>query len=337
MSTGFQPHSVNQKTEYPVLGQSEQSTCWIMIIALVGSLIYAYWNMIAGEGGQSLLFTWSMDQYSHGWLIPLFAVALIWMRREPFRDVPMSHRWIGVGLIAFGIALRIFGTISVVFTFNNLSLIPCILGIFVMVGGLPVLRWAGPAIVFLIFMFPLPRVLHDGITRPLQTLGSMCSSYALVTLGVNAVREGNNIFLGLSEEAMNVADQCSGLRMLTIFSGLACALALLSRDRPWWERVLIVLSAVPIALASNVIRITLTGLLFNVDLSSLGAGEQVLGLIKRFFHDFPGWIMMLIGLGLLYLEMAILSNIVIDVPEEAALGLETNAGQQPKIGTESPS
>lgn len=291
--------------EYPALDSDGQRLSWIIVGLLSLGLLYSFWNTFDYIRG-----FWKYPQYSHGWLIPVFAAVLLWLRRDSFRKVPNWHRWVGVAILGFGILMRVAGAVTTTYALDNLSFIPCFIGVFVMVGGLPTLRWAAPAIAFLVFMLPLPRLLQEGLTRPLQRLASICSSYLLVTLGVDAFREGNQIRFGFTEEAMNVAEQCSGLRMLTIFSGLAVALALLSHTRPWWERALIVVSALPIAFIVNVIRITLTGLLFNLGVDS--------PLMHTVFHDAPGLIMMPIAIGLLYLEFKILSNIVIDVDQETA-------------------
>ena len=106
---------------------------------------------------------------------------------------------------------------------------------------------------------------------------------------------------------MNVVDQCSGLRMLTIFIAIAVAIVMISNDRPWWQRICILLSSVPIALLVNCIRITITGLLYNLNLDP----EQA-DVVNHIFHDFAGLIMMPLALGFLFLEMQILSRLVID-------------------------
>ena len=98
--------------------------------------------------------------------------------------------------------------------------------------------------------------------------------------------------------------------MLTIFSGLAVAMALISRDRPWWERVIVALSAIPIALLVNVVRITVTGLLLNLGIE--------IPLANTWFHDGAGLVMMPLAIGILYLEMQLLAALVIDVPASEA-------------------
>ena len=104
--------------------------------------------------------------------------------------------------------------------------------------------------------------------------------------------------------------------MLTIFIALAVAIAMISNHRPWWERVIIVLSSIPIALLVNCIRITLTGLLYN-----LNVNDKITDTI---FHDFAGLIMMPLALGFLFLEMQILSRLVIEdksAPSSFGVGL----------------
>ncbi len=295
--------STHSQRQYDTLPEQQQTLCWAFLGVLLSIMIVVYWDMFT-----RISDSWYRAQYSHGFLIPVFAAALLALRRQPFRDVPMWQRWLGVGLIAIGTLMRVVGGITVVFVADNFSFIPCVLGIFLIVGGLPCLKWAGPAACFLLFMYPLPRVAEEKIMYPLQKLATMCSNVVLVTLGVDSVREGNLITLASRSEPLNVAEQCSGLRMLTIFTALAVAMALLFTEKTWWERAIIVLSAVPIALAVNVFRITLTGILYNMNVNQ--------ELADKIFHDLAGWIMMPLALGLLYLEIYVMGKLFVDVPQE---------------------
>jgi exosortase len=253
--------------------------------------------------------------YSHGYLIPAFAAFLLYMRREPFGEVTAKERWLGVAIIVAATLLRLFASYMVQFTLDRVSLLICLMGVFILVGGLRTIRWAGPAVAFLVFMLPLPRILVDNILRPLQTVATMTSVYALQTFGLDVFREGNRI--ELENQAMNVVDQCSGLRMLTIFIALAVAIVMISHHRPWWERAIILLSSIPIALLVNCIRITVTGLLY-----SLNVDENI---ANQIFHDFAGLIMMPMALGFLFLEMQILSRLVI---EDETAGKSTAFGMR---------
>jgi exosortase len=198
--------------------------------------------------------------------------------------------------------MRVFAAVTVTMTLDRLMFVPCLAAVFLIAGGWKAFRWAAPPIAFLMFMYPLPRVIFDGLLRPLQSIATACSLYALQTLGVESYRDGNRIML--DKVQMGVVDACSGIRMLTIFLALAAAIAMISTTRPWWERLVIVLSAIPIALAVNAARITITGLLYNFNVQNEIA-EMIL-------HDAAGLIMMPMALGLLYVECQVLSHLFID-------------------------
>ncbi|MCP4193560.1 MAG: exosortase [Planctomycetaceae bacterium] len=274
-----------------------QFSAWLMIGVLSGLVILCYLNTLIGTA-----VAWDTPMYSHGYLIPLIAIGLLYYRREKFQPSTNVERWWGVGIILFATIMRVVASILVQFSIDRISFIACLIGVFVMVGGFRTLRWAGPAIAFLIFMFPLPRVLVDNILRPMQTMATISSVYALQTFGVDVYREGNRIIL--EHTPMNVVDQCSGLRMLTIFIAIAVAIVMISNQRPPWERILILISSVPIALLVNCIRITITGLLYNLE---IGAEE-----VDVIFHDFAGIIMMPLALGFLLIEMQVLSRLFIE-------------------------
>jgi exosortase len=222
------------------------------------------------------------------------------MRREPFGKVTNGARWAGVGMLALGLVTRLVATRLSSTVPEMYSIIPCVMGAFLIVGGWPTLRWAGPAVLFLVFMFPLPGPLDGGLLPKLQKLATSASTYALQTMGIASYSEGNRIVIG--ELQMGVVEACSGLRMLTIFMALAVAITLVT-DRPMWERIVIILSAVPIALLVNIIRITVTGILH------LTVGTQI---ADKVFHDLAGWVMMPMALGFLYVEFQILSHLVIE-------------------------
>ena len=203
MQLNYGSSGIAAGASFPELSDDGQKKSWIAIGVLALGLILVYLDTLA-----RVSTVWDSPQYSHGFLIPFFALALLAIRREPFRDVPVWHRWVGVGLIVLGIAIRVVGGATVIFIADNLSFIPCLIGIFVLVGGLPTLSWASPALIFLVFMYPFPRVMEEKVMHPLQRLATMCSNIVLVTLGVDSVREGNLIHLASRPDPMNVAEQC---------------------------------------------------------------------------------------------------------------------------------
>lgn len=264
-------------------------------------LLWAYWPTLA-----ELARRWAHDpQYSHGYLIPAFALALLWLRRE---RLPAAETWKPAGwgwpLLLGALALRLAGTYYFLTWLEALSLLPALAGLCLLLGGWPVWRWSWPAVAFLAFMIPLPYRLAVALADPLQRVATVCSTFALQSLGVPAVAEGNVILL--SEVELGVVEACSGMRMLVIFFALAAAVALVIR-RPWWEKLLLAASAVPIALISNVTRITATGILHETVGSNLA---------NAVFHDFAGWVMMPLALGLFWVELKLLKLLLIE--EEAS-------------------
>ena len=277
-----------------------QRTPLLMLGGLVLLLVIAYFDMFALTSA-----AWSDGLYSHGWIVPLFALGLLWLRWEPFGPVPARERWIGLGLLAFGLTVRLIAAEYTINPVDRLSFLPAIFGAFMLVGGMHVIRWAWPALGFLIFMFPLPHALEVNVLNRLQRLASISSAFVLQTLGVTATRTGNLIRIAGMDQPLSIAEQCSGLRMATIFVALAVAMVFLV-ERPWWDKFIILLSAIPIALLVNIIRITVTGLMYLV----LGQDNKF---ATHLAHDWAGLFMMPLALGFLWLELQILERLTIPV------------------------
>jgi exosortase len=261
------------------------------VLVVVG---WTFWPTI-----QELTQKWFHDAgYSHGVLVPFFAAYLLWMRREQISFGEPA--WgLGLGLLALVAVLRVASGMFVFVWSDAVALLPCLAGIVALLGGKPALRAAWPAITFLFFMIPLPYKLEVALGGPLQTLAARGSAFMLQVLGQPAVREGNTIMI--NDIKLGIVEACSGLRMLVTFFTFSTGVALLIR-KPLLERVCIVLSAVPIALITNIIRITATGIMFQMNRD----------FAQRFFHDLAGWFMMPICLAFLGLELWILNRLIIE-------------------------
>jgi exosortase len=143
----------------------------------------------------------------------------------------------------------------------------------------------------LVFMIPLPYRLERAVSSPLQRLTTLASTYALQTLGLPALAEGNTIIL--EEFHIRVVETCSGLSMLVFFFALSTAVAM-AIQRPLWEKLVIAASALPVAVIANVARVSATGVMYEV------AGAKAADV---FFHDLAGWLMMPLALGILWLQL----------------------------------
>jgi exosortase len=296
----------------------DQILPWSILAGLLAILVAVYWGELSYASHGAMWF-WENPKYSHGWLVPVFTVILLWMRHEPFGPVTTDARWAGVGLLSAGLGLWLLTTYYPNRVPQMDSFVLSVGGAFLLVGGWKTIRWAGPAVAFLIFMFPLPGPLDTNLLAPLQKLATTSSTYVLQTIGIPTYSEGNRIVIG--EVQLGVVEACSGLRMLTIFVALAVAITLVT-DRPWWERIVIILSAIPIALAVNIVRITVTGILH------LTAGPELAELV---FHDLAGWFMMPMALGLLYVEFQILSHLIIEEGETGPLQIGGMRGAPVRI------
>lgn len=290
------------------MARPEQRVVMITIAVLTALLVYSYFPAL-----QMASVAWANAQYAHGWIVPMFSVALLfWWRRPAATPIPLSARAVGLLLLVASFVLRLAVARYRIVTIDMYTFVPALVGAFLLAGGWSVLQWAWAPLMFLIFMFPLPDEATRYLLGPLQSIATIISTFALQTLGLEAYREGNQIILG--EMHLGVVDACSGLRMLTIFCALAVGLVMVGR-RSWWENAIILSSAIPIALVVNSVRITITGLLFQVADSEFA---------ERVFHDWAGMVMMPMAMAMLYFEQYLLSNIFL--PETDAPSVLASAG-----------
>ncbi len=267
-------------------------------LLLASALLWGFWPTLQSLGG-----VWATDpRYSHGFFIPLFSLYLLWARRALlFGTCARPSPW-GLGPIALGAVMHVGGAAANQDWIEAASLVPSLAGLCVLALGWRSLRFALAPITFLVFMIPLPYRVELGLGGPLQDLATLSSAIILQLLGLPALQEGNTITLGHAK--IGVVEACNGLSMLTFFFAISVGLTLVS-SRPWLERALIVAGSIPIALVSNVARITGTALLVD------GVGHGVAGID---FHDLTGYLMMPLALCLLHAETILISHLLREVP-----------------------
>jgi len=264
----------------------------------LGLTLWVFWPSLAEMAAR-----WSHDpQYSHGYLVPAFSLLLLWTRRRRLQSATLEPSAWGLALLGGGLALRLAGAYFHYGYIDQIALLPCLAGLVWLAAGQAALKWAVPAIAFLAFMVPLPHSWSLALSGPMQTVATISSTFLLQVLGQPAIAEGN--LIQLNEIELGIVEACSGLRMLVVFFALSTAVALLAR-KPLWEKLAIAASAVPIALAANILRITATGLFY--ELCGNGAGGA-------FVHDLAGWLMMPVGLAFLGLELLILQRLLLERP-----------------------
>lgn len=283
------------------LARERLAQAWIITGVLALAALWCYWTTLGAMAER-----WSHDpHYSHGFLVPVFALVVLWFRRDRLQQVAWQPSLWGLPLVLAGIGLRLFAVRMDLEPVDAFSLVPTLFGLVLFVGGPAVLRWCWPALAFLAFMLPLPHQLDVALAQPLRRLATLMSTYTLQTLGYPAISEGNIIHL--EEIRLGVVDACSGLGMLMTFFALSTAMALVIQA-PALDRLVLVVSAVPIALVANVVRIVATGM------AHYSFGSEAAHMVM---HDLAGWLMMPFALLLLWLELRYLARLLVpaDNPE----------------------
>ncbi|MCA9063407.1 MAG: exosortase/archaeosortase family protein [Planctomycetaceae bacterium] len=256
-------------------------------------------------------------QYSHGFVIPLMAAGLAWLRRSKISaGTAHSSAW-GLLLIGLGVAAHLIAAYLYAEALDGAGFLMCASGVVVLMWGKRVFRAMWPAVLFLLFMLPLPFRFERLLSEPLQMVGASESAYYVQTLGIPAFADGNTIVM--NDVQLGVADACSGLRMLMVFFAISAAAMVISQ-RTRWEKILILISAVPIALVCNIIRIICTAVAWH------SAGQQLADLI---FHDLSGWLMMPMAMLFLYLELKLLDWVFVEVRDEVPAVM---VSRNPSIG-----
>jgi exosortase len=258
---------------------------WLPYAIIAAMLVVIYYR-IAGK----LVYDWyTIPDYSHGFLVPLFAGYLIWDKRKTLSAIPVRQTWSGISLIVVAILLLILGVYGVELFTTRMSFIFLMGGLIWTFFGGKMLRELRFPLLVLILAIPIPAIIFNHITFPLQLLASRIASDILPMLGVPVLQEGNVIQLPVMK--LEVAEACSGIRSLMSLFALAVFYGYFL-ERTTLRRTILALASIPIAVAANVVRIVGTGLCVQY-----WDPDKALG----FFHEFSGWVMFVISLGCLYL------------------------------------
>jgi exosortase len=258
---------------------------WLPYVIITALLAVIYYRI-----ADKLVYDWyTIPDYSHGFLVPLFSGYLIWDKRKTLSATPVRQTWRGVLLIVFAIILLILGVYGVELFTTRMSFIFLMGGLIWTFFGGKMLRELRFPLLVLILAIPIPAIIFNHITFPLQLLASRIASDILPVLGVPVLQEGNVIQLPVMK--LEVAEACSGIRSLMSLFALAVFYGYFL-ERTTTRRTILALASIPIAVAANVVRIVGTGLCVQY-----WDPDKALG----FFHEFSGWVMFVISLGCLYL------------------------------------
>lgn len=285
-----------QSVTYPApLAQSEKPpvahdvavswTVWLPYLLLSLIVTALYYKVI----GKLVMDWYTNPDFSHGFLVAPFAAFLLWDKRKVLRNTPVQQTWSGIWLVVVAIFFLFLGVYGAELFLSRLSLVMLLGGIVWTIFGRAVLREVRFAILVLLLAIPIPAVVFNQITFPLQLLASRMASALLPVFGVPVLRDGNIIQLPAMQ--LEVAEACSGIRSLMSLFAIAIFYGYFM-ERSTWRRVILALASIPIAVIANGARIVGTGLCVQYWNPDKAVG---------FFHEFSGWLMFIVSLTCLYI------------------------------------
>jgi exosortase len=252
-------------------------------IAWFGALLTASYASVFVH----LVRQWDHDpDMSHGFFVPLVSAFLIWQRRAEIAAVKPRPSWWGLALVLYGTAQLYLATLGTELFLARTAFVITVFGVVLMMGGVPVLRKLAFPLFLLFFMVPIPAVLYNRVTFPLQILASSLAGNALSWFGLPVLREGN--ILELPEQRLSVVEACSGIRSLLTLTFLSVVYGYFF-EKKTWVRIVLFVATVPIAIVANASRVTLTGII----------SEWKPELAEGFFHTAQGWVIFMVSLFLL--------------------------------------
>jgi exosortase len=302
-----------QTTDKQMLWRQLGPHRFIKILIITGLFLFLFHSQIS-----SIIHQWLYDSnWSHGFLIPLFSlyfinqnkVELLNLKPQTQNSKLKTQNYLGLLLLVCSILFYIFNTVSPSgwAYLRSLSMLGALASIMLMLGGWILLRYTALSVAFLIFALPLPDRMYKLITAPMRQWAAETAA-ALLNLagGIEAVARGaviDIIYNGKQlEPSLDVAEACSGMRLLMAFVALGVVMAFL-HYRPAWQRIILMLSTIPIAIFCNIVRVTITGFIYVL------AGAKY---AQGIYHDTLGLAMLPLALGLYSFLAWFMSNLFVE-------------------------
>ena len=260
---------------------------FLLLIAAYAALVFIFRDSLT----YMVVNYWDLPEYSHGYLIPMVALFLLWQRVNLLPAATENGSWWGFVLVLLGFAAFLLGELSAIYTLIQYGFLVCIFGVALSLFGRRGSRLLWVVFAYLIFMIPLPNFLYFNLSSQLQLISSQIGVAVIRLFGISVFLEGNVIDLGPMQ--LQVAEACSGMRYLFPLMSFGFLIAYLYRG-PLWQRALIFLTTIPITIFMNSFRIGVIGV--TVDRWGTKMAEG-------FLHDFEGWVVFMGCLGILFLEI----------------------------------
>jgi len=275
-------------------------------IVIIGGL---FWYLFHREI-DSIIYRWITDSsWSHGFLIPIFSLYFINQHKKETLNLQNKPNYLGLLFLICGILFYVFNTVSPSgwAYFRSLSVIASLGAVVLLLGGWPLVRYTWLPVVFLIFAVPLPGRIYRGITIPMRQWAATAAAGLLnLVADMEATARGvviDVIYKGQQlEPSLDVAEACSGMRLLMAFLALGVAMAYL-HYRPLWQRIILLASTIPIAIFCNIVRVTVTGFIYVLIHPKYTQG---------IYHDILGMAMLPLAFGAYGLLAWFMSSLFID-------------------------
>ena len=266
---------------------------WVLLCAIAALTVFIFY-----DGLKWMVTIWNRkEEYSHGFLIPIITLFLIWQRKDRLERMTFTGSWTGFVVVLLGLMVFIIGELSTLYIIIQYSFIVVVMGLVLSITGWRGIREIWIPIAFLIFMIPLPPFLYEGLSSQLQLLSSQLGVAFIRLFNISVYLAGNVIDLGSFK--LQVVEACSGLRYLFPLASLAFIAAYFFKAA-FWKRAVVFLSSAPITVFMNSFRIGAIGIL--VEYWGIGAAQG-------FLHDFEGWVIFLACTAILVVEMWVLTRI----------------------------
>ncbi len=267
------------------------------------AFLWSYW-----PGLVELWELWKQsDEYSSGLLVPFLAVYILWSRRVDIARCPIKPSIWGLFAFAGAQAVRFLGLFLMYSSAERLSVVLSIAALILLLFGWKLFRKISPILLFLCLMLPLPNVIQYHVGLNLQRWATSSAVFCLEVIGYAVTQDGHTIDMG--NVSVAVLEACNGLRMITAFFVIS-GLVVLLVQRTWWEKLIILISSLPIALLCNTIRLAITAVFFTILEGDYW--EQI-------FHDFGGYAMMPLALAAVVGELWLLAKLTVLPTEEKAI------------------
>lgn len=267
-------------------------------LALKLAVLLALWATCFLPVYSSLAWTWfNHSDNSHGVLVPLISAYLIWQKRIDLCRAPVGTSWWGGGILLASLVCYLLSLAGSAAVFSRAMVVTSLIGIlFFTLGKAKVSTIIFP-LLFLLFMVPIPDSLLQLVAFPLQLFATKISANIIAALNIPVYREGN--MLTFVSTQLEVAEACSGIRSIMAYTMLSILFAYYLQGG-WGKRIVLLLSAVPMALCANIVRVTGTGILAHFFGASVAKG---------FLHEFSGIVVFVFGLFLLGAEFVALERL----------------------------